>query len=113
MPDISDTTPGLQLNTEIESVPPGQRKNHHLRKYTVGTVLTFRSYDPDEVSTLGDQHVYRFRRGDKLVVEPRNGCGMGIDVRRVSDGQVDMVWPTEVAVSKSQTLPMETVRAVD
>ncbi len=84
-----------QLNTEIE-------KTADPRKYDVATILTFRSYDQDEVATLGDDHQYTFRRGDRLVVLPKNGCGMGIDVRRISDGVTDMVWPNEVTVSREQ-----------
>lgn len=39
-----------------------------------------------------------FAPGDLLRVLPRNGCGLGIDVRRESDGAADMVWPEEVEV---------------
>ena len=83
-----------QVNTFIE---PGQE-----RKYEVGLILTFRNYDPVEVSTLGEDHKYVFRRGDRLRVDPKNGCGMGIDVTRLEDGQRDMIWPTEVVVSRKQ-----------
>ena len=72
--------------------------------YEVGVVLTFRSYDPVEVSALGEDHEYIFRRGERLVVVGRNGCGMGIDVRRLRDGVVDMVWPTEVLRSRNQAV---------
>ena len=84
----------IQANTEVERDQDA--------KYVVGTVLTFRSYDPDEVEHLGDHHEYTFKRGDKLRVVERNGCGMGIDVVRLSDGHHDMVWPTEVVVSRRQ-----------
>jgi hypothetical protein len=77
----------------------------HERKYVVGTILTFRSYDPVEVSTLGEDHEYVFRRGERLRVDPKNGCGMGIDVTRLADGERDMVWPTEVVVSRKQETP--------
>lgn len=85
----------LQENTEVE-------EGADPRKYEVGTILTFRGYDPDEVATLGADHKYTFSRGDKLRVLPRNGCGMGIDVERVRDSWPDMVWPNEVTVSRDQ-----------
>lgn len=84
----------LQENTVVE--------DGHERKYAVGLILTFRGYDACEVATLGKDHSYTFKRGDKLKVLERNGCGMGIDVVRISDGRADMVWPTEVSVSRSQ-----------
>ena len=62
-------------------------------KFIVGTVLTFQSYSPDEVATLGKDHKYTFQRGDRLVVDEKNNCGMGIDVTRIRDGKRDMVWP--------------------
>jgi hypothetical protein len=86
----------VQQNTIIEG-------SADRRKYVVGTVLTFRNYDADEVATLGDDHEFVFQRGDRLRVDERNGCGMGIDVTRISDGHRDMVWPTEVTVSRSQS----------
>lgn len=73
-------------------------------KFIVGTVLTFRSYSPDEVATLGKDHKYTFQRGDRLVVDEKNGCGMGIDVTRIRDGKRDMVWPEEVVVARNQTM---------
>lgn len=60
----------------------------HRRKFIVGRRLRFREYS-DEVTGP-------FKRGDLLLVLPRNRCGMGIDVIR-PDGIVDMVWPEEVA----------------
>lgn len=65
----------------------------HPWKYRIGVLLTFRRYNPQETSVVACK---TFRRGDVLEVLPRNGCGMGIDVVRLSDGQVDMVWPEEV-----------------
>ncbi len=96
--------PNLQNNCEPEPAS-GCSLAHHLRKYTIGTVLTFRSYDPDEVGTLGTDHTHVFRRGDRLVVAENNACGMGIDAKRICDGRIDMVWPTEVTVSRNQQLP--------
>ncbi len=87
------TTVKLQANTEVEP-------KADLRKYEAGRTLTFRSYDPDEVEALGRWHRYVFRRGQRLRVLPRNGCGMGVDVERISDGAKDMVWPTEVQVTQ-------------
>lgn len=81
-----------QENTEIES-------SADPRKYVVGMLLTFRNCDQDEVSVVPFN---KFRRGDVLRVLPRNGCGMGIDVVRLSDGTTDMVWPTEVQVRRRQ-----------
>ena len=66
-----------------------------LRKYEVGRRLRFTGYNPDEVKVV---QADMFQPGDILVVEPRNGCGMGIDVRRDADGAVDMIWPEEVEV---------------
>lgn len=81
---------------------------YYLRKYVIGAILTFRSYDPDEVATLGDAHKYTFQRGDKLVVLSRNGCGMGIDVRCLKNGVIDMVWAEEVTYSRTQfEVPLE------
>jgi hypothetical protein len=57
-------------------------------KFRVGRRLRFIEYS-DDVQGV-------FRPGDLLVVLPRNGCGMGIDVIR-PDGIIDMVWPEEVA----------------
>lgn len=68
------------------------------RKYEVGRRLRFTGYNPEE--SLGDEAdaELQFRFGDVLVVLDRNACGMGIDVRRESDGHADMVWPEEVEV---------------
>lgn len=68
-----------------------------LRKYEIGRLLSFRQYNPDETHIVPCR---TFQRNDVLRVLPRNGCGMGIDVERVSDGKVDMVWPEEVAVRR-------------
>ncbi len=80
-----------QVNAEIE-------EGADLRKYQIGRLLTFRNYNQEEVSVVPSR---TFRRGDVLRVLPRNGCGMGIDVERVSDGKTDMVWPEEVQVRRS------------
>lgn len=79
-----------QANVEIE-------KGANPTKYQVGRLLTFRQYDKVEVATVPCS---TFSRGDVLRVLPANGCGMGIDVERVSDGVTDMVWPNEVAVRR-------------
>ena len=84
-----------QANVEIEdSADP--------RKYEVGRLLTFRNYAPEEVAAVPCR---TFRRGDVLRVVPKNGCGMGIDVQRISDGKTDMVWPEEVKVRRSPIPP--------
>lgn len=57
-------------------------------KFVIGRLLRFLGYI-DEMT--GD-----FVPGDVLRVRPTNACGMGIDVERVSDGRIDMVWPDEV-----------------
>jgi hypothetical protein len=101
---MGEVVPGLQNNCEPEP-PSGCSRAHHLRKYTIGTVLTFRQYDADEVSALGEDHTYVFQRGDRLVVAENNACGMGIDVKRIRDGRIDMVWPSEVTVARNQELP--------
>jgi hypothetical protein len=101
----TELVPGLQHNCEPEPPPDGCSRDRHLRKYTIGTVLTFRQYDAEEVGHLGASHTYTFRRGDKLVVAENNACGMGIDVKRIRDGRIDMVWPTEVDISRDQRLP--------
>ena len=88
----------LQDNIEVKLITDCD----DARKYTVGTILTFRSYDPREVAALDEDHVYVFQRGDRVRVDDANGCGMGIDVVRLSDGQCDMVWPNEVIVSRYQ-----------
>lgn len=65
--------------------------------YEVGARVEFVSHDPGEVAVVPGAP---FGPGDILVVESRNGCGMGIDVRRASDGLFDMVWPTEVRLAR-------------
>lgn len=62
------------------------------RKFEVGQRLRYRGPSDDTPP--------RFQPGDVLTVEPRNGCGMGIDTRR-DDGVLDMVWPWEVGVEES------------
>lgn len=82
--------PTTQANTRIE-------EDADPRKYEVGRRLRFVRTDPDE------KHVpCTFRRGDVVIPVERNGCGMGIDCRRESDGHCNMVWPTEVVVCRSQ-----------
>jgi hypothetical protein len=94
------TTIECQANTDIE-------EDADLRKYQIGRLLTFRNYSAPEVSLVPCR---TFRRGDVLRVLPSNGCGMGIDVERVSDGKTDMVWPEEVQVRRKQpVLPPDTV----
>jgi hypothetical protein len=65
------------------------------KKYRKGQSLVFLRYNPQEVDCVPSS---TFRSGDRLTVQPRNGCGMGIDVLR-EDGVCDMVWPEEVAVA--------------
>lgn len=85
-------SPRLQTNTEIY---PGEDP----RKYEVGARLRFLGYANDEVfSVEGYDPSALFTPGDILVPVERNGCGMGIDVRRLSDDRVDMVWAEEVEV---------------
>ena len=87
-----------QLETEIfEGEDP--------RKYEVGVVLTFRNYQYEEVQHLGDLHRDTFQRGDKLIVEKKNGGAFGIVVTRLRDGECDMVWSSEVAISRRQIRP--------
>ena len=73
----------LQANTE-------PYPSEDLRKYRVGQRLLFRQHDPEE------NIVSCFRAGDVLTVCDRNGCGMGIDCTRLTDGVWDMVWANEV-----------------
>lgn len=82
----------LQANTDYEDGPyPGL----DLRKYEVGRMLSFRQTDAEEKHCPAS-----FRRNDRLRVLPANPGGMGIMVRRLSDGEEDMVWPTEVVLSR-------------
>jgi len=71
-------------------------------KYQVGAVLVFIGHSPEELAATLDlpdgPYLSRFRVGDVLIVLPRNGCGLGIDVVRYPDGYPDMVWPEEVHV---------------
>lgn len=76
----------VQANTRLE---PGADP----AKYEAGQCLVFRCIDPDEKEIPSI-----FSPGDVLTVLERNGCGMGIDCQRISDGVCDMVWPTEVAL---------------
>ncbi len=61
-----------------------------VNKYEVGRLLRFVEHDPSEVI------VSEFEPGDVVKVCERNGCGLGIDVIRISDGFADMVWSNEV-----------------
>lgn len=65
------------------------------RLYLAGQLLLFTGYCPDETAYVP---AHTFVPGDVLRVLPGNGCGMGIDVERCRDGQVDMVWPNEVTL---------------
>lgn len=79
----------LQLNVAPEK---GQEP-----KYEVGAYLIFVKYNEEEISYAPfEEGQIKFAAGDVLVVEPKNGCGMGIDVKREKDGHIDMVWPEEV-----------------
>jgi hypothetical protein len=79
----------VQENTDVE-------ENADPHKYEQGARLAFDEYNPDEMPDCDGPGDLPFENGDVLVVIARNGCGMGIDVRRESDGLVDMVWPEEV-----------------
>ncbi len=77
------------------------------RFYEVGRKLRFVAYN-DMAATMPDWEIeenkgkppgYKFEPGDILRVSYRNGCGMGIDVIRMSDGLPDMVWPEEVTLT--------------
>jgi hypothetical protein len=73
-----------------EAAPP------HVRvKYEVGRRLRYNG--------PSDWNLPQFRVGDVVTVEPKNGCGMGIDVRS-PDGVVDMVWPWEVNLEEQEKL---------
>lgn len=65
-------------------------------KYEVGTRLRFVGYNPEELYPAAPG--VEFQPGDILIVDEHNGCGMGIDVERESDGARDMVWPEEVEI---------------
>lgn len=74
-----------QKNTTVE-------KGADPRKYEIGQLLRYVGPDGDEAV------VPTFKAGDVLRVFIWNGCGMGIDAVRLTDGHLDMVWPTEVEV---------------
>lgn len=76
----------IQANTE-------HFEGEDLRKYTVGQRLRFLGLSPDEAA-----FPVHFEPGDIIEPVAHNGCGMGIDCVRLSDGKVDMVWPEEVEV---------------
>lgn len=76
----------IQANTWVEN-------EQQRLKYEVGATLRFVGYEAEEVASV---EADAFEPGDLLRVLPLNGCGMGIDVRRLLDGEMDMVWPTEV-----------------
>ncbi len=79
-----------QENTADLALAQGETER---QKFAIGQRLLFVAHSPDESIQTGV-----LTPGD--VVRPvfRNGCGMGIDVERVSDGAVDMLWPEEVTV---------------
>lgn len=83
-----------QENTHVE-------ESHDHRKYEVGQTLVFVGYNPEEtdVAPVDDG----FDLEDILIVNPRNKCGMGIDVTRQRDGKSDMVWPEEVELARENT----------
>jgi hypothetical protein len=69
--------------------------------YEIGTLLKFVKYNDQEMPGYDEEEPamqagYKFEAGDLLRVADKNGCGMGIDVIRQSDGLPDMVWPEEV-----------------
>jgi hypothetical protein len=70
-----------------KNVTPFYMHGQDKRKWEVGRVLKFTGY----VEEPGE-----FSPGDIVRPVERNKCGMGIDVRRDSDGLTDMVWPEEV-----------------
>jgi len=63
-------------------------------KFEVGARLIFVAYNPEELEH-STPSVW-FQSGDILIVEPRNKCGIGIDVRREFDGAADMIFSEEV-----------------
>lgn len=65
------------------------------RTFEVGRALRFVAYLEDGVDNEAGR---QFRAGDTLRPVPRNACGMGVDVRRDSDGHTDMIWSDEVEV---------------
>lgn len=65
----------------------------HEPKYEVGVPLVFTHYNPKELEV---SYSDTFKSGDVLRPVEHNGCGLGIDVRRDSDGVTDMVFPEEV-----------------
>ncbi len=65
-------------------------RGEDVTKYEVDRLLRFSEYDPEE------HIVGEFKTGDVVRVCARNGCGLGIDVIRISDGLTDMVWSNEV-----------------
>lgn len=88
--------PRLQANTEIIV-------GEDPRKYEVGARLRFLGYASDEAFSVAHyEPEMLFVPGDILVPVERNGCGMGIDVRRLFDDRVDMVWAEEVEVVPDQ-----------
>lgn len=90
--------PSPRLQSNLDNPPPLEAVFEH-RKHRIGAVLRFKGYAAAEVATVPADV---FKRGDLLRVLAYNGCGMGIDVERVSDGRVDMVWPEEVHYAKFQ-----------
>lgn len=77
-----------ELQTNVGYMDAGQEG-----KWTVGRSLRFIGYSPSEPSYPECMHLVP---GDLVVVVASNACGMGIDVQRVRDGYLTMVWPEEV-----------------
>lgn len=84
----------VQENSRPEDAPPRSR-----RKFYKGAILRFRGYNTEETEIIPTS---TFKRGDLLRVLPKNGCGLGLDVRRLSDGVIDMVFDEEVSFSRHQ-----------
>lgn len=66
-------------------------KPEDISKFEVGARLRFVG--------CSDSIEPRFQAGDIVRTAPRNGCGMGIDAIRETDGVIDMVWPWEVELA--------------
>ena len=84
-----DAGPAYQAGAHPECERPERRA-----LFEVGARLRFVGYVSSEEGGA-------FVAGDLLEVLPVNGCGIGIDVRRLSDGLADMVFPEEAELVPS------------
>jgi hypothetical protein len=78
-----------QTNTTVQD-------GEDVRKFEVGRRLRFDGFSKDESEEAAKDS--DLKPGDTLVILPKNGCGIGIDVQRERDGHLDMVFPEEVAL---------------